>query len=126
MWKKIILSILVIVVLFAAYLLFWPVPIDPKPFDIPPNPGFTDVFAQNDRLKPIELLQIGNNSGPEAIVLDEKGFIYSGTNEGYVIRLAPDGTNPENWVNTEGRPLGMAFDGEGNLIVADAYQGLLG
>ena len=27
--------------------------------------------------------------------------------------------------NTEGRPLGMAFDLEGNLIVADAIKGLL-
>jgi len=26
----------------------------------------------------------------------------------------------EDWVNTGGRPLGLAFDGNGQLIVADA------
>ena len=32
---------------------------------------------------------------------------------------------PKKWVNTGGRPLGIDFDGNGNLIVADGYIGLL-
>ncbi|MBW2589289.1 MAG: SMP-30/gluconolactonase/LRE family protein [Deltaproteobacteria bacterium] len=40
-------------------------------------------------------------------------------------RLDPDGSNSENWVNTKGRPLGIDFDRQGNLIVADAFRGLL-
>ena len=125
MIKKIILSLLVIVVLFSAYLLFWPVPVNPIPFKLSPDPGLTVDYAPNDRLNPIELLGIGNNSGPEAVAIDGNGVIYSGTNEGYIVRLAPGGTNPENWVDTKGRPCGMAFDSIGNLIVADSVQGLL-
>jgi sugar lactone lactonase YvrE len=29
------------------------------------------------------------------------------------------------WVNTEGSPLGLAFDANNNLLIADAYKGLL-
>jgi sugar lactone lactonase YvrE len=41
------------------------------------------------------------------------------------MRLQADGTHPEVFSNTQGRPLGLAFDLNGNLIVADAIKGLL-
>jgi len=41
------------------------------------------------------------------------------------VRFQPDGTKPENWVNTQGRALDIDFDQAGNLIVADAFRGLL-
>ncbi len=41
------------------------------------------------------------------------------------MRLANSSAKPEKWVNTGGRPLGIDFDGRGNLIVADGYVGLL-
>jgi sugar lactone lactonase YvrE len=36
-----------------------------------------------------------------------------------------DGSGVETFVQTGGRPLGMKFDARGNLIVADAFRGLL-
>jgi hypothetical protein len=36
-----------------------------------------------------------------------------------------DGSGMETFVQTGGRPLGMKFDAGGNLIVADAFRGLL-
>jgi sugar lactone lactonase YvrE len=39
--------------------------------------------------------------------------------------LQADGTQPHVFANTHGRPLGMIFDRDGNLIVADAIKGLL-
>jgi sugar lactone lactonase YvrE len=39
--------------------------------------------------------------------------------------LQPDGTQPRVFANTQGRPLGLIVDREGNLIVADAIKGLL-
>jgi sugar lactone lactonase YvrE len=39
--------------------------------------------------------------------------------------MQADGSKPENWVTTGGRPLGIRFDAAGNLIVADAFRGLL-
>lgn len=41
------------------------------------------------------------------------------------MQLNPDGTQPRVFANTQGRPLGLAFDRDGNLIVADALRGLL-
>jgi sugar lactone lactonase YvrE len=41
------------------------------------------------------------------------------------MRLQADGTKPELFSNTHGRPLGLAFNPSGNLIVADAIRGLL-
>ena len=59
------------------------------------------------------------------MALDDQGCIYAATHEGRIVRLQPDGSDPENWAVTGGRPLGIDFDNEGNLIVADAYKGLL-
>ena len=39
--------------------------------------------------------------------------------------LQPDGTQPRVFADTQGRPLGLIFDRDGNLIVADALKGLL-
>jgi sugar lactone lactonase YvrE len=44
---------------------------------------------------------------------------------GAVLRMNADGTGIETVVNTGGRPLGMDFDADGNLVVADAMKGLL-
>jgi sugar lactone lactonase YvrE len=41
------------------------------------------------------------------------------------MRLQKNGTRPELFVDTKGRPLGLKFDQAGNLIVADAVKGLL-
>jgi sugar lactone lactonase YvrE len=71
------------------------------------------------------MLAIGDNHGPEDIALDAEGRIYAATHEGRIIRLEADGSGAATWVETGGRPLGIDFDGDGNLIVADAMQGLL-
>jgi sugar lactone lactonase YvrE len=39
--------------------------------------------------------------------------------------MLADGTVVETFVQTGGRPLGMKFDAGGNLVVADAFRGLL-
>ncbi len=39
--------------------------------------------------------------------------------------MRTDGSSPENWVSTGGRPLGLSFDAGGTLFVADAFRGLL-
>ncbi len=125
MKKKILLVTLTLLGVLCLYLLAWPVPVDPVAWQAPPNPGYTGVFAANERLKGIETLPIGENYGPEEVVLDAEGRIYAATHEGWIVRLMPDGSQPQNWVDTGGRPLGMDFDGRGNLIVADAFRGLL-
>jgi sugar lactone lactonase YvrE len=52
-------------------------------------------------------------------------LFYTGLQDGRIVRFRADSSLPETFVNTMGRPLGMQFDREGNLIVADAFRGLL-
>lgn len=125
MFKRILWSLLLIIIVIVIYFVAWPVPIDPVAWEAPTNPGYSGPYAPNERLKGIQVLPIGDNHGPEDIALDTQGRIYAATHEGRIVRLQPDGSNPENWIDTGGRPLGIDFDNDGNLIVADAFLGLL-
>jgi sugar lactone lactonase YvrE len=109
----------------AAYVLLWPVPIDPKPWTPPQAPAMTGVLAPNDDLAAVERLEAPPGQGPEAVTFDGEGRIYSGLEDGSLVRWQADGTRPEVFARTGGRPIGMKFDGEGSLIVADADRGLL-
>ena len=71
------------------------------------------------------MLKIAGCHGPEAVAIDDQGRIYATSHEGFIVRLQRDGSGPEKWANTKGRPLGIDFDRQGNLIVADAFRGLL-
>jgi sugar lactone lactonase YvrE len=89
-------------------------------------------YQQNSGLARVERLSLGTGSttpgsgyAPEDVALDAQNRIYSGVDDGRVMRLQADGTGPEVFSNTHGRPLGLAFDSSGNLIVADALKGLL-
>ncbi len=115
--KKISLYFLLISLL---YLLFWPVPINPVPWDSPDPPKMTTgIYAKNDFLKHIEIFwENDGHYGPEDIVVSD-GEIYAGYHDGLIMS-----SNGE-FFNTGGRPLGMAFDSEKNLIVADAIKGLI-
>ena len=125
MLKKGLFALLIIVLLIVLYFLAWPVPIEPVAWKAPPNSGYTGPFAQNELLKAIEFLKMGTNYGPEDVAVDNQGRLYCTSHEGVIVRLQPDGTKPENWANTKGRPLGIDFDKAGNLIIADAFRGLL-
>ena len=109
----------------AAYLCFWPVPIDPVSWQAPTPPGYVGVHAPNDRLADIETIPLGKEEGPEHIVLARDGNLYTAVASGNILRMAPDGTAQEVFVNTGGRVLGFDFDTAGNLIAADAIKGLL-
>jgi sugar lactone lactonase YvrE len=125
MRKPVLLGTLSLVTAILLYLLFWPVPIEPVAWQPPPNPGHTGVFAPNERLQAMERLPLGDQHGPEDVAVDQAGQLYAATDDGWIVRLAADGSQPQRWVNTGGRPLGIVFDTQGNLLVADAYRGLL-
>jgi sugar lactone lactonase YvrE len=123
--KRFGLVILLIIVVGLAYLLFAPVPIAPAAWTPPASPGLTGHFAQNTRLSPVQKLSLGYGHKPEDVALDADGKIYAGLEDGRIIVLQADGTQPRVFADTHGRPLGLIFDREGNLIVADAIKGLL-
>jgi sugar lactone lactonase YvrE len=63
--------------------------------------------------------------GPEAVAATDDGWLYTGLQDGRVMRLRTDGSRSETFAQTGGRPLGLKVDARGNLIVADAFRGLL-
>jgi hypothetical protein len=122
----------VLIVLLLLYLLLWPVPISPVAWTPPTAPSLTGQYQQNSRLAGVERLSLGTGSplpghgfAPEDVALDAQSRIYTGLDDGRIMRLQADGSRPEVFANTQGRPLGLAFDPNGNLIVADAIKGLL-
>lgn len=116
---------LVCLLLLSLYLMFWPVAIEPVAWTAPADKGRTGAFQVNDKLKGLELLSVGAHDGPEHVCFDSQGRLYVSCHDGTIVRLDAKQQNPEDWAKTGGRPLGMAFDAKGQLIVADAYQGLL-
>jgi len=115
--------LLVVAVLFA-YLLLWPVPIDPVSWKAPEDKGFVGDFRQNQTLAALEIIELPDTHGPEGLaVLDND--IYAATREGWIIRYNEETGEQTKWVNTGGSPLGLVFDKENNLLIADAYKGLL-
>lgn len=120
MFKKIISADVAIVI----PLLITLISLSPVAYNAPQKPAMTGIWAPNNLLQKAEILAKGKVNGPEEIAVDEKGRIYFGTPDGKISRLLPDGFI-ETFATTGGRPLGMKFDPRGNLIVADAYKGLL-
>ena len=108
----------------AAYLIIAPSPIDPVAWEAPPIPLMSGALEPNDTLMKAELLARGQVHGPEDTAMDAQGQLYSGLHDGKIVRIKVDGS-VETFADTQGRPLGMDFDAQGNLIVADAYKGLL-
>ena len=123
--KRLGLGVVLIVAIALAYLLFAPVPINPAAWTPPDAPTLTGQYQQNTRLAPVEKLSLGDGHKPEDVALDADGKIYGGFEDGRIMVLQPDGTQPRVLANTGGRPLGLIFDRSGNLIVADAIKGLL-
>lgn len=122
--KKLLGLLVALIAAAAIYLAVTPSPIDPLAWEAPAIPPMTGVLEPNDTLMKAELLGRGQVHGPEDTAVDAQGLVYSGLHDGKIVRIKAD-DSVETFVDTKGRPLGMDFDPAGNLIVADAYKGLL-
>jgi sugar lactone lactonase YvrE len=122
--KTLIVLLLAVLALPALWLAVTPSPIDPLPFAAASPPSMTGVLAPNDRLQAAELIGTGQLSGPEDTAIDSQGRLYAGLHDGRIVRLNGAG-EVEEFCNTQGRPLGMDFDAQDHLLVADAHKGLL-
>ncbi|KAF8011348.1 hypothetical protein BT93_J1831 [Corymbia citriodora subsp. variegata] len=117
--------------ILAVIILFRREPFDPAPLPLHELPGTVSAPLVNGRvLRSAETVGAGRVAGPEDVAYDPaSGVIYVGCADGWVKRVkvsdsAGDST-VEDWVNTGGRPLGLAFGRDGELIVCDPYKGLL-
>jgi sugar lactone lactonase YvrE len=123
--KRFLLVVVLIIAAGLLYLLMWPVPITPAGWTPPDAPILAGQFQQNSRLTTTQRLSLGTGFGPEDVALDAQGRIYGGFEDGRIIQLQADGSQPRVFADTHGRPLGLSFDRTENLIVADAIKGLL-
>ncbi|MDO6824074.1 SMP-30/gluconolactonase/LRE family protein [Marinobacter sp. 1_MG-2023] len=121
--KWLMAGLLVVFVLLGGLLLAKS-PVDALAWQPPAPEPMTDLLAPNEHLGEAKLLALGQVYGPEDTAVSAEGVVFTGTQDGYIVRVFPDG-RVENWLSTGGRPLGLVFDRSGNLIVADAWKGLL-
>ena len=123
-WQRRLLYAAALAIPFSActgYLLFWPTGLDPEDWDPPDAPEWDD----NHKLVSASILH-PELEGPEAVVVDPDGRLVTGLADGRIVRFAPTLTSPvETVAKTGGRPLGIARDAGGRLLVADARRGLL-
>ena len=113
-----------IILVLAGYLVFWPVEVDPVAWQAPENLGYSGDFEKNQQLSQINRIELEGDIGPEDLALGKDGNVYFALLSGDIKFLDNQG-QIQSWVNTGGRPLGIEFDQQGNLLVADAFKGLL-
>ncbi|CAH3043644.1 unnamed protein product [Pocillopora meandrina] len=135
---------LFLLILSALDVLFFFLPnsnFDPKAVSVfeKTRPKFEGALKVNSILAKTQKWHEGDLVGPESIAADSTGTLYAGLADGRIVKLEGDkvvdvvrtGKQMANCGTPEaeptcGRPLGMRFDKYGiNLIVADAYLGLL-
>nr|WP_083906384.1 SMP-30/gluconolactonase/LRE family protein [Mycobacterium sp. JS623] len=63
-------------------------------------------------------------NAPEDVVVDAEGNIWTGVDDGRIVRIAPDG-RPAVVGTAPGRPLGLAVARDGRLLVCTSPGGLL-
>jgi hypothetical protein len=96
----------------------------PRRWRPPQDVGLRGPFAPNDALALLDVIPLPG-SGAEDVAVDSSGAIYTGTREGYLLRISPDGRSVERLAQTGGRPLGIEVHPDGWLVVCDAHRGLL-
>ncbi len=89
--------------------------------------GSGSPYAENDRLLNAEAIGLNQVEGPEDVILDRQDRLYAGTREGWIIRFSgPNFEHREVFARIGGRPFGLAFDKDENLIVCVGGMGLYG
>lgn len=86
-----------------------------------PKPGPRPTPAP---LPPLTVRQV-TGAGAEDVLVDDRGHLYTGVDDGRVLRLTPDGRRLDVVAETGGRPLGLELHPDGRLVVCDAGRGLL-
>ena len=127
--NKIVWLLSVLVGPAVLYVLLAPSPIDAVAYTPEPGRPLDGVLAPDEALRSAELLARSHVLGPEDVAVDPYGRIYGGQADGHIARLSADGETVEDFADTGGRPLGLAWSDPAlrtfPLLVADAVQGLL-
>ncbi|MBX3240369.1 MAG: SMP-30/gluconolactonase/LRE family protein [Chitinophagaceae bacterium] len=123
--RVVIISVTTLISAVVFYLLFWPVPVSPVAWEAPEFKGYVGIHAPNTGLSNVNVASMGEFREPEQIGIGPDGMLYTGVRGGKVLRMNQDMSDIEVFADTHGRVLGFAFDTAGNMIAADAMQGLI-
>lgn len=93
--------------------------IHPVRWQPPPIEKLPDMPAPSITVVPLP----GN--GPEDVVVDPDGQLWTGLEDGRIVRISPDGGEPTVVADTGGRPLGLHIARDGRVLICDSYRGLL-
>ena len=100
-------------------------------------PGFLDspALRQHDRVTTpqesqhsITVVPVPGPGAEDVVVAThgpDEGSVFTGTEDGAIWRISPDGAKVDRVAETAGRPLGLEIDLDGRLLVCDAHRGLL-
>ena len=98
--------------------------VEPAPYAPPVAPKMEGALRENSALSDVQLLAKGKLNGPEDIAVDNDGTVYTGLEDGRIVKISPEG-DVKSFAETGGRPLGLQWGPRGDLIVADGVRGLL-
>jgi sugar lactone lactonase YvrE len=93
-------------------------PVDPVRWQPPPVDPLPDLPSADLTVIPVP----GN--APEDVVVDADGNIWTGVDDGRIVRISPAG-EPTVVGETSGKPLGLAVARDGRLLVCTNPRGLL-
>lgn len=93
--------------------------IDPVRWQPPPIEAIPDV-----PVRPVTVVGVGGD-GPEDVVVDAGGRLWTGLVDGRIVRVSADGGGQTVVADTGGRPLGLHVARDGRVLVCDSYRGLL-
>jgi sugar lactone lactonase YvrE len=94
-------------------------PIDPVRWQPPPVEALPDLPAPSITVVPLP------GTGPEDVVVDPSGHVWTGLEDGRIVRIPTDGGEPAVIADTGGRPLGLHIARDGRVLICDSHRGLL-
>lgn len=98
----------------------------PVAWSRPASQPLTGQYAKNNILSRLQRFQESPGTfGPESLAIGPDGLVYSGFDDGNIVRFSKEGNRVDVWCHTGGRPLGMRFHPDGSLIVCDTTLGLI-
>ncbi|HEY2449195.1 MAG TPA: SMP-30/gluconolactonase/LRE family protein, partial [Mycobacterium sp.] len=94
--------------------------IDPIRWQPPPSRPLPDP----DLTATLHVIELPGTA-PEDVVADAEGNVWTGVEDGRIVRITPDGGAAQVVTDTGGRPLGLAVARDGRLLICDSHRGLL-
>jgi hypothetical protein len=104
--KKIILFLLLLLILFSAFVFFYPAPIDPQAWTPPVDVGLTGQYAPNNALSALHKMADGKCNRCEDVAVDSLGNVYAGDVAGNILAFSPVLKTVAFWPIRVGGPWG--------------------